>query len=93
MAVRTDEEIMKAVQTRIGDDVSDEALAFVQDIRDTLADRKSSSGEDWKAKYEQCDADWRKKYRDAFFNTPSGDPEPDKKDEPEKPLTFENLFK
>ena len=32
MAVRTDEEIMQAVQTRIGDDVSDEALAFVQDI-------------------------------------------------------------
>ena len=57
MAVRTDEEIMQAVQTRIGDDVSDEALAFVQDIRDTLADRKYASGEDWRAKYEQCDAD------------------------------------
>lgn len=93
MAVRTDEEIMQAVQTRIGEDMSDEALAFVQDIRDTLADRKASCGEDWKSKYEQCDADWRKKYRDAFFNTPTGGPEPNPKDEPDKPLTFENLFK
>lgn len=93
MAVRTDEEIMQAVQTRIGEDVSDEALAFVQDIRDTLADRKSSSGEDWKAKYEQCDADWRKKYRDAFFNTASDEPDRKPDDEPDKPLTFENLFK
>lgn len=93
MAVRTDEEIMQAVQTRIGEDVSDEALAFVQDIRDTLADRKASSGEDWKSKYEQCDADWRKKYRDAFFNTPTENPEPKPEDNPDKPLTFENLFK
>ena len=44
MAVRTDEEIMQAVQARIGEDVSDEALAFVQDIWDILAYRISSSG-------------------------------------------------
>lgn len=91
MAVRTDEEIMQSIQVRIGEDTSDEALAFIQDIRDTLADRTQSSGEDWKTKYEQNDAEWRKKYRDAFFTTPSDKPQVD--DQEDKPLTFENLFK
>ena len=91
MYVRTDEEIMQSIQDRLGEDVSDEALQFVQDIRDTLADRTQASGEDWKTKYEQNDAQWRKKYRDAFFTAPSEKPPVD---EPEdKPLTFENLFK
>ena len=35
MAVRTVEEIMASVKERIGEDTSDEALSFIEDIQDT----------------------------------------------------------
>ena len=69
MAVRTITEILDSVQSRLGDDTSDEAIAFVEDITDTLNDyeNKTKSEEDWKKKYEDNDASWRKKYKDRFF--------------------------
>lgn len=91
MAIKSIEEIMGAVRARVGDDTSDEAIALVEDVSDTL--NSLSSGEDWKKKYEDNDAEWRKKYRDRFFNPDKPDdidPEPDP--EPER-LTFEKLFK
>lgn len=36
MAVKKIDEIMAAVRARIGEDTSDEALSFVEDIHDTL---------------------------------------------------------
>lgn len=91
MAIKSIDEIMGAVRARVGDDTSDEAIALVEDVSDTL--NSLSSGEDWKKKYEDNDAEWRKKYRDRFFNPDKPadiDPEPDP--EPER-LTFEKLFK
>ena len=88
MAVKTNEEIMELLKTKLGEDTSDEALSLMTDLRDTLQDRSAS--EDWHQKYAQLDADWRKKYRDAFFNTPVDDPEGPYDD---KPLTFDALFK
>ena len=91
MAIKTIEELMGAVRARVGEDTSDEAIAFVEDVSDTLA--SLSSAEDWKKKYEDNDAEWRKRYQDRFFNTdkPNGD-EPAPDTEPKK-LTFDELFK
>lgn len=91
MAIRTIEELMGAVRARVGEDTSDEAIAFVEDVSDTLA--SLSNAEDWKKKYEDNDAEWRKRYQDRFFNPekvdePGTDPDP----EPKK-LTFDELFK
>ena len=36
MAVRTVEEILELIAQRVGDDTSDEALGFIEDISDTL---------------------------------------------------------
>ena len=102
MAVRTIKEILDSVQGRLGDDTSDEALAFVEDITDTLNDyeNKTKSEEDWKKKYEENDASWRKKYKDRFFG--SGNPSEEeleeefleKEEHEEKTVkTFEDLFK
>lgn len=98
MAVKTKEEILSAVKDRLGDDNSDEALSFIADISDTYDDMSNQiakSGE-WKKKFEQNDADWRKKYRDRFFSKPETEPdlEDDADIEPEKkkPLTFDELF-
>lgn len=91
MAVKTREEIMNAVRARIGEDTSDEALAFIEDVSDTLASMSNSESENWKKKYEDNDALWRQKYRDRFYSGGSDDDDPEQPED--KPLTFENLFK
>lgn len=96
MAVRTREEILEQVRTRLGDDASDEAIALVEDISDTMSDyeaRANGDGTDWKSKYEENDKEWRKKYRDRFFSGGTDDNNDDGSDVEETPLTFEDLFK
>ena len=91
MAIKTIEELMGAVRARVGEDTSDEAIAFVEDVSDPLA--SLSSAEDWKKRYEENDAEWRKRYQDRFFNPDKpNDPEPEPEPEPKK-LTFDELFK
>ncbi len=92
MAIRTKEEILESIRTRIGDDTSDEALALVEDVSDTMDSLSNAENEDWKTKYEENDAAWRQKYRDRFYNSDKPD-----NDEPEESArqirTFEDLFK
>ena len=91
MAIKTIEELMGAVRARVGEDTSDEAIAFVEDVSDTLT--SLSNAEDWKKRYEDNDAEWRRRYQDRFFNPEKpNEPEPDPAPEPKK-LTFDELFK
>lgn len=94
MAVRTREEIMESIRTRIGDSTEDEDIAFLEDISDTFDDmesRASGDGEDWKTKYEENDKEWRRKYTERFFSK-GEDPEGPEDPEEEEPKTFEDLF-
>ncbi len=95
MAIKTKAELLELVKERIGDDTSDEALAIIEDVTDTLDDyetRVADAG-DWKARYEQNDAEWRKKYKERFF-APTEEPEEiDEPEEVEEKRTFEDLFK
>lgn len=93
MAVRTTEEILESIRTRVGGSTEDADLEFLEDVTDTLSDLKSKTEgqEDWKTKYEENDKMWREKYRDRFFE--KKDPEPEPEPEPESPKTFEDLFK
>lgn len=100
MAVRTREEILNAVKTRMGDNADDESLAFLEDITDTLSDfenkASANSGEDWKTKYEENDKAWRDKYKARFFSTAPEEKDEYKDDEKDEetnaPTTFEELF-
>lgn len=97
MAIRTREELLTSIREHMGDDTSDDALALVEDITDTLTDmenRNNNNDENWEQKYKDNDAAWRKKYRDRFFSG-KGEEEDDTPPEPtpKKKLTFENLFK
>lgn len=92
MAIRTKEEILESIRTRIGDDTSDEALALVEDVSDTMDSLSNAESEDWKSKYEENDAAWRQKYRDRFYNTGKEDEDKDD-DTPRQIRTFEDLFK
>ena len=103
MAVLSREDYMSRLQGVVGEDTSDESLSLIEDLTDTYNDLESkassSDGEDWKAKYDELDAEWRKKYSARFFDgtNDDGKSNPDTnnegEDEPdETPKTFEDLF-
>ena len=77
MAIVTKSDLLKKINEIVGDNTSDAVLGLLGDVSDTLDDaekRAKGDGENWKEKYEQNDADWRKKYRDRFMQ---GGAEPD----------------
>ena len=97
MAVKTRDEIMEAIRKRIGEDTSDEAISLLEDVTDTFTDYETKVADktDWKAKYDEMDARWRKTYMDRF----SGNTGEEVKDEQEEqikddsePRTFDELF-
>ena len=99
--VRSKDEILASIKSRLGEDTSDEAIALVEDINDSFEDLTTRVNEagDWKQKYEENDAEWRKKYTERFYEPSGSDPVDDvlremDKEEPDKPkvLTFEDLF-
>lgn len=98
MAVKTREEILESFKSRLGENPDDETISFLEDVTDTLDDfekRANGDGTDWKSKYEENDASWRKKYTERFFSDePNPEPNPEPKLEPDNtPRTFSDLFK
>lgn len=98
MAVKTREEILESFKTILGENPDDESISFLEDVTDTLDDfekRANGDGTDWKSKYEENDASWRKKYTERFFSgEPNPEPKPELKPEPDNtPKTFSDLFK
>lgn len=97
MAVRTREEILEAIRSRIGEDTSDESISLLEDITDTMEDYETRVADktDWKNKYDELDTTWRRKYIERF----SGKSGEDIKNEQEEqikddnePRTFDELF-
>jgi len=91
LAIKSREDLLKSLNTLIGDNATDENLEILEDVTDTLKDyeEKTADQTDWKSKYEQNDADWRKKYKERFL---SGEQEEDVI-KGSKTLTFDSLFK
>lgn len=97
MAIKTREEILEGIKARMGDNLDDSSISFLEDVTDTFTDleEKSNSTEDWKTKYEENDSMWRKKYTDRFFSSePEGsDDSPNVEGgDTVEPKTFEDLF-
>lgn len=98
---------MNKIKERVGEDSSDEALKFLEDMTDTFNDlhtkataQNKKTDEDWKKELEEVENKWRTKYRDRFFSGNSTDddnedkllmPE-EKKPTPEESVTFDDLF-
>ena len=93
MAVKTKEEILESIRSRVGDSTDDETLEFLEDVTDTLTDleTRASDSTDWKEKYDELDKSWREKYRERFF---SSNPKEVKtgNGEFEEKKTYESLF-
>ena len=100
MAVLSREDFLSRIQGQIGEDTSDEAMKFIEDMTDTFDDYANRIGdkEDWKAKYEENDKAWREKYKSRFFSSNVDTPSGVKEEQAEniqfdgENKTFEDLF-
>ena len=97
MAIRSSTEILEAIKEHFSEDNSDETLAFIEDISDTIHSYEQASADvtNWKQKYEDNDKEWREKYKARFFNPEKvEDTKPETYDEDEPAvLTYDKLFK
>ena len=97
MAIKTKDELIQSLNAVLGDNASDEALALMEDVSDTLDDKAAKDGVDWEQKYRENDAAWRTRYRDRFMNNDDNNDPPDVEHiitpPPAERPTFENLFK
>lgn len=70
MAVLSREDLLNSIKDKFKDDTSDDTLALIANLSDTINDltEKSSGEEGWKKKYEENDKQWREKYKERFFS-------------------------
>lgn len=104
--VLTKEEFLANLKSRVGEDTSDEALKYLEDMTDTFNDlTKKALGnkktdEEWEKELKAKDEEWRVKYRERFFNSDASisdndDPllAPTKEEpKPEETITIDDLF-
>lgn len=102
MSIKTKDEIMESLRVYLGEDMSDDAIAFLEDVTDTITEyeRQIADVTDWQAKYDELDAAWRTRYTERFFE--GGEDSGNEgsfiedvnniEDEYEAPETFEELF-
>ena len=98
MSILSRDEFLQKMKDRIGEDTSDDSLAFLEDMTDTYDDLEKKArgdGKDWKAEAQRIDNEWREKYRNRFYNNDNDDDNDNDNTfgNPPKKLTFENLFK
>lgn len=99
MAVLSRDDFMARINERVGDDNSDDALSFIEDMTDTFDNLSSNSNTDeWENKYNELDTMWREKYKARFMSSGTDpqnvidDQEEDIIDDGTK-TTFNDLFK
>lgn len=107
MSVLNKDDFMSRIKTMVGEDTSDDAMSFIEDMSDTFNDLESrtvdNSGE-WEEKYnnavqekDNLDKEWREKYKARFFDgiengaEAIADQTEDVKDDGEE-VTFDDLF-
>lgn len=100
---RTKEELIEEFKVIAGENVtSDESIAFLENLADSIeVEEPSEDDVDWKAKYDELDMEWRKKYIERFSEgaeseeAPEDDPEPTPEEEEEERaenIGYDDLF-
>lgn len=91
MAVSTKEDLVARLTASFGENLSDDNISLLEDVSDTID--SFSDTEDWKTKYEENDASWRKRYKERFEGKENDIPEYKPEIEhDELPTKFEDLF-
>lgn len=95
MAVLKKEEFFERLSKRIGEDTSDEGLKDMEDFTDTynaLSSKAEGDAAEWRRKFEDNDAMWKKRYKARFFSSggnvsfPTDDEMGDEESEDEKAI-------
>ena len=72
MSALNREEFFARLHERVGNDSTDEGIKFLEDMTDTYNDLEKkaadSDSENWKARYEELDNTWKKRYTHRFFS-------------------------
>lgn len=89
MPVVERDELIQRITSVLSDPESDDSLSLIEDVTDTLDARES---DDWKTKYEENDAAWRKRYKERFLKKPDKEPDIEEEEKEEK-KTYDDLFK
>lgn len=106
MSVKSKDELLQSVKGLLGDTPSDEGIALLEDISDTLdnstggsSDEDKKTIEELQKKVKEVDDNWRKKYTERFMKPSDDSKLEDELDEDEKedeennsPKTFDELF-
>lgn len=95
MAIKSITELIESARSIIGENTSDEALGFMDDLSDTMEDynKKTEDSTNWHQKYDENDAMWRKRYADRFNGKPVEEEEDDSYELPDPPKkTYLDLF-
>lgn len=99
--IKSKDEILTSVNSLVGEEASDDVLAILEDITDTMDDyeRRISESGDWEAKYNANDQAWREKYKARFLSPGASENESIdieaegvKIETDDAPETFEDLF-
>lgn len=98
MSVVSKESLLERIReiTGVENSESDESISLLEDLSDTFEDLSSQvvQAGDYKKKYEENDAEWRKRYHDRFFSDVEETTiKEDDKDDDEEKKTYESLFK
>lgn len=98
MGVLSREELMNLIRSHVGDDNSETAIAFLENVTDTFEDleQRATLAEDTvpKSELDKANETWAKKYKDRFFNPDQPDPPAPKPNKNIKPdVSINDLFK
>lgn len=91
MAVKKLEDLLKSAETLMGDLATDEALAFLEDLTDSMSQWKEN--DNWKEKYDALDRDWRERYKQRFLSSEDKEEAFYDGEEVEKTYQYDELFK
>lgn len=97
MAVRTKEEIIASLQALAGENITDEVVALVEDIADTMDSVGTPPVDnEWEQRYNDLDKQWKEKYLARFSEgttKPVEETVQVKEEETEEsPQNFDDLF-
>lgn len=90
MAVSTKEDLVARLTASFGENLSDDNISLLEDVSDTID--SFSDTEDWKTKYEENDASWRKRYKERFEGKDDSHESEPEIEHYESPTKFEDLF-
>lgn len=97
MSIVSKESLLERIRNMTGAEnaESDESISLLEDLSDTFEDLSLQvlQAGDYKKKYEENDAEWRKRYHDRFFSVTEDDIKEDNKNDEVEKKTFESLFK